>query len=52
MSRIDLIWEAKKHEVLSLDNLVPLMEGEIGKGGWGSSAWVIHFYIRVEILHG
>lgn len=38
MSRIDLIWEAKKNEVLSLDDLVPLREGEIGKGRWESSA--------------
>lgn len=28
----------KKNEVLSLDNLVPLREGETGKGGWENSA--------------
>ena len=35
MSHIDLMREAKKNEILSLGNLVPLMEGEIGKGVLG-----------------
>lgn len=48
----DLMWEAKKDEVLSLQNLVPRMEGEIGRGWWQSSAWIINFYIQVEIVHG
>lgn len=52
MSNIDLMWQVRKNEVLSLGNLVPLMEGEIGKGGWERSAWVINFYIQVEIFHG
>ena len=39
----DLMWEVRKDEVLSLETLVPRMEGETGRGGWQSSAWIINF---------
>lgn len=38
----DWTWEAEKDEFLSLENLVPLMEGDTGKGGGESSALTFH----------
>lgn len=30
----NLMWEVKKNEFLNPENSVPLMKGEMGRGGW------------------
>lgn len=30
----NLMWEVKKNEFPNLENLVPLMKGEMGREGW------------------
>lgn len=49
---IDLMLEVKKNECLSLGNLAPLMEGELGRESGGIVLGLLSFYIQVEISHG